>query len=305
MYPNCLHMSTYLQFLFYLFLVGVHLEGPFISRTKCGAHSHEAVAVWENLPITYETIRSCYGSLDGVKIVTLAPELEGMYDVIRELSAEPHKIAVSLGHSEANLRIAEKAVHCGARGITHLFNAMLPFHHRDPGIVGLLASLNLPKDCTVYFGLISDGVHTDLATVRIAHKACQKGVVLVTDAIAAMGLSHGMHKLGTQNIKVLGCEDGSPHGFRQSRVFVEGQEILAGGLATMELCVQRYQKATDCTIEQALECATLHPAQLLGMESDIGTLNFGSRADFVLLNNDLFVQETYIGGQSVYSKRQS
>jgi N-acetylglucosamine-6-phosphate deacetylase len=90
-------MSTYLQFLFYLFLVGVHLEGPFISRTKCGAHSHEAVAVWENLPITYETIRSCYGSLDGVKIVTLAPELEGMYDVIRELSAEPHKIAVSLG----------------------------------------------------------------------------------------------------------------------------------------------------------------------------------------------------------------
>jgi N-acetylglucosamine-6-phosphate deacetylase len=116
--------------------------------------------------------------------------------------------------------------------------------------VGLLASLNLPKDCTVYFGLISDGVHTDLATVRIAHKACQKGevkwnyhlrnqcshctctctgVVLVTDAIAAMGLSHGMHKLGTQNIKVLGCEDGSPHGFRQSRVFVEGQEILAGG----------------------------------------------------------------------------
>uniref|UniRef100_H9G5G2 N-acetylglucosamine-6-phosphate deacetylase n=1 Tax=Anolis carolinensis TaxID=28377 RepID=H9G5G2_ANOCA len=181
-------------------ILGVHLEGPFISREKKGAHPEPYLRTFETG--AFQDVLDTYGGLDGVKIVTLAPEMERSGEVIRELTKRG--ICVSVGHSVANLSQAEEAVRHGATFITHLFNAMLPFHHRDPGIVGLLTSDQIPPGRRVFYGMISDGIHTNPAALRIAHRADPKGLVLVTDAIMAMGLPPGRHTLGQQVVEVDG-----------------------------------------------------------------------------------------------------
>ncbi|XP_036265444.1 N-acetylglucosamine-6-phosphate deacetylase isoform X3 [Pipistrellus kuhlii] len=148
-------------------VLGVHLEGPFISREKRGAHPEAYLRSFE--ANAFHDVLATYGSLDNVRIVTLAPELGRSREVIRALTARG--ICVSLGHSVADLQVAEEAVQSGATFITHLFNAMLPFHHRDPGIVGLLTSDRLPPGRHIFYGMISDGIHTNPAALRIAHRA--------------------------------------------------------------------------------------------------------------------------------------
>ncbi|KAL7379372.1 hypothetical protein ABVT39_026758 [Epinephelus coioides] len=178
-------------------VLGFHLEGPFISLEKKGAHPEQFLRTFKSGGI--EDLIEAYGSLDNVAMVTLAPELAGSLSVVRELCQRG--ITVSLGHSVANLSQAEEAVQHGASFITHLFNAMLPFHHRDPGIVGLLTSDQVPAGRTVYYGMIADGIHTNPAALRIAHRAHPSGLVLVTDAITAMGLPPGRHTLGQQALR--------------------------------------------------------------------------------------------------------
>nr|XP_013795380.1 PREDICTED: putative N-acetylglucosamine-6-phosphate deacetylase isoform X2 [Apteryx mantelli mantelli] len=194
-----------------------------------------------------------------------------------------------LGHSVANLSQAEEAVQHGATFITHLFNAMLPFHHRDPGIVGLLTSDKIPAGRRVFYGMISDGIHTNPAALRIAHRAHPKGLVLVTDAIAGMGLAPGRHTLGQQVVEIDGLN-----------TYIAGTKTLSGSVATMDACVRHFLEATGCSVETALEAASLHPAQLLGIEHKKGTLNYDSDADFLMLNDSLYVQATYIAGEQVW-----
>ncbi|XP_043927133.1 N-acetylglucosamine-6-phosphate deacetylase isoform X2 [Protopterus annectens] len=226
-------------------VLGVHLEGPFISKEKKGAHPEHCLRTFQNDIL--QELSDMYGSIDNVIILTLAPEIRGSKDVIREMVRRG--ITVSLGHSIANLSQAEEAVIEGASFITHLFNAMLPFHHRDPGIVGLLTSDRIPAGRTVFYGMIADGIHTNPAALRIAHRAHPKGLVLVTDAITAMGLPPGRHTLGQQVIEI------------------EGLHAYVAG----------------CSLESALEAASLHPAQLLGIEHRKGTLNYGADAGTLLI----------------------
>ncbi|PNI91400.1 AMDHD2 isoform 9, partial [Pan troglodytes] len=191
-------------------------------------------------------------------LVTSPPEV--YHKVVPQIpvkSGGPHGAGV-LGHSVADLRAAEDAVWSGATFITHLFNAMLPFHHRDPGIVGLLTSDRLPAGRCIFYGMIADGTHTNPAALRIAHRAHPQGLVLVTDAIPALGLGNGRHTLGQQEVEVDGLT-----------AYVAG-----------------------CSVESALEAASLHPAQLLGLEKSKGTLDFGADADFVVLDDSLHVQAT-------------
>lgn len=145
-----------------------------------------------------------------------------------------HGITVSVGHSMADLCDGERAVHHGATLITHLFNAMLPFHHRDPGLVGLLASDNLPPGKTVYFGIISDGVHTHPSALRIAYRTHCDGLILVTDAISAMGLEEGLHRIGQLEVEV-----------RSGRAYVAGTDTLCGSIAPMDECVRFFKKASS------------------------------------------------------------
>uniref|UniRef100_A0A665TDD0 N-acetylglucosamine-6-phosphate deacetylase n=1 Tax=Echeneis naucrates TaxID=173247 RepID=A0A665TDD0_ECHNA len=242
-------------------VLGFHLEGPFISAEKKGAHPEQFLRSFQSGGI--QDLLETYGSMDNVAMVTLAPELAGSQSVVRELCQRG--IKVSLGHSVANLHQAEEAVQNGASFITHLFNAMLPFHHRDPGIVGLLTSDQIPDGRMVYYGMIADGIHTNPAALRIAHRAHPSGLVLVTDAIAAMGLPPGRHTLGQQVIEIQGLH-----------AYVAG-----------------------CSVEEALEAASLHPAQLLGLHRK-GNLDYGSDADLVLLDDALKVKATYISGEEVW-----
>ncbi|XP_034986666.2 N-acetylglucosamine-6-phosphate deacetylase [Zootoca vivipara] len=266
-------------------VLGVHLEGPFISMEKRGAHPEHCLRTFETG--AFQELLDTYGSLDSVRIVTLAPEMKRSSEVIKELTK--CGICVSLGHSIANLSHAEEAVQHGATFITHLFNAMLPFHHRDPGIVGLLTSDKIPPGQKVFYGMISDGIHTNPAALRIAHRADPKGLVLVTDAIAGMGLAPGRHTLGQQVVEMDGLNS-----------YIAGTKTLSGSVATMDTCVRHFKDATGCSVETALEAASLHPAQLLKIEDRKGTLDYDTDADFLLLDDNLHVRATYIAGQQVW-----
>lgn len=268
-------------------VLGFHLEGPFISVEKKGAHPESFLRTFQAGGM--EDLMDAYGSLDSVAMVTLAPELAGSQSVVRELCRRG--VTVSLGHSVANLSQAEEAVHHGASFITHLFNAMLPFHHRDPGIVGLLTSDRVPSGRTVYYGMIADGIHTNPAALRIAHRAHPSGLVLVTDAITAMGLPPGRHTLGQQVIEIQGLH-----------AYVAGTTTLCGSIATMDMCVRHFKQAAGCSVEEALEAASLHPAQLLGVVHKKGNLDYGSDADLVLLDDALNVKATFISGEEVWRK---
>lgn len=268
-------------------VLGLHLEGPFISAEKKGAHPEQYIRTFTSGGIL--DLIETYGSLDNVAMVTLAPELANSQSVVRELSQRG--IVVSLGHSAANLSQAEDCVQHGASFITHLFNAMLPFHHRDPGIVGLLTSDQIPDGRTVYYGMIADGIHTNPAALRIAHRAHPSGLVLVTDAITAMGLPPGRHTLGQQAIEIQGLH-----------AYVAGTKTLSGSIATMDMCVRHFKQASGCSVEEALEAASLHPAQLLGISHQKGNLNYGSDADLVFLDDALNVKATYISGEEVWRK---
>ncbi|XP_050672692.1 N-acetylglucosamine-6-phosphate deacetylase isoform X2 [Leptidea sinapis] len=253
-------------------ILGVHLEGPFISLAKKGAHTEELI---RNPDKGLDTIEEMYGSLDNTIIVTLAPELPGALSAIKSLSNMGIKVA--LGHTSASLAQSEEGVKNGANLITHLFNAMLPFHHRDPGLVGLLTSTTEKQ---IYYGIISDGIHTHPAALRIACRTNRE----------AMGLQDGSYRIGPQHVTV---ENG--------RAFITGTKTLCGSTSALDECVKIFKEATDCSLEYALEAASLHPAKALGIDYKKGKLNFGYDADFVLLHaKSLDVKSTWIAGECVY-----
>lgn len=231
-----------------------------------------------------------YGNLDNVAIITLAPELDPDCSVIK--SCAQKGIAVSLGHSAATLKQAEAAVRSGARLITHLFNAMTVFHHRsDPGIMGLITSKKL-DDRPLFYGLIADGIHTHPTALRMAVRSNMQSLVAVSDAIGAMGLSDGKYSLGQYQIEVNG-----------DRAVIAGTETLCGAKATLYDAVKNLVELAECDVVSALESASLHPAQALGIEQIKGSLSFGADADFILVDpNSLELVSTWIGGKCVYRK---
>lgn len=265
-------------------ILGVHLEGPFISPEKKGAHPVQYIQKVEGV----EKLHNTYGNLNNAALVTIAPELPGALEAIRHLASLG--IKVSVGHSNGNLEDGEAAVNHGASFITHLFNAMLPFHHRDPGLVGLLTSQRINRP--VHYGIIADGIHTHPAALRIAHRTHPKGLVLVSDAMAAMGLGDGNHLIGQMQVKVEG-----------KRAQLVGTNTLAGSIATMDNCVRHFIKAAGVTLVEGIRAASLHPAEVMGLSHLKGTLDYGSDADFLLVSDrgPLQVLNTFIAGECVYS----
>jgi N-acetylglucosamine-6-phosphate deacetylase len=166
---------------------------------------------------------------------------------------------------------------------------LLKFHHRDPGLVGLLASNEIPRDKTVYFGIISDGIHTHGAALRIAFRTHPSGLILVTDAISAMGLEDGTHRIGQYSIEV-----------REHRAYIAGTNTLCGSIAPMDECIRIFYNETKCPIEYALEAASLHPALCMGIVDRKGTLNYDTDADFIMLDDNIRIHSTWIAGECVY-----
>lgn len=262
-------------------ILGVHLEGPFISKEKKGAHSVEFI---QDQIVSLEQIEKYYHDLSNVSIITLAPELD-RNNVLKEL-IDKKRLVVSLGHSNANFNDSERAFKNGATMITHLFNAMPLFHHRDPGLLGLLT---LDNGRQIYYGIIADGIHTHYSALRLAFLANRKGMILVSDGTSATGLQSGIHKVGKEIIEI-----------KDNRAFLAGTNTLCGSIATLDHCVRYLKEKVNCSIVEAIECATLHPAQVLNMDKTKGTLNFGADADFIILNDSLSIMATFVAGKCVF-----
>jgi len=271
-------------------ILGIHVEGPFFAPSKSGAHPRQHIQD----PIDgINTVYNVYGTnrlCDEFKVttVTLAPEREGALGAIKALTEQG--IVVSMGHTDATLEEGRLAIRNGATLITHLFNAMKPFHHREPALLGLLAESGTcgRQENHLYFTIISDGIHVHSTAIRLAQTLHPTGAVLITDAMSAMGLEDGRHTLGDTDVIVRGM-----------KATVVGTETLAGSVASMDYCVRSYKQFTKCSLVEALRAVTLNPATVLG-KSKKGRLVRGADADLVMLDDDLNVLGTWVRGRQLY-----
>lgn len=258
-------------------IVGVHFEGPHLSIAKKGTHCADYIrpisdAEWEVLS------RQDLGQV----IVTLAPETISPADVKRMVD---YGIKVCIGHTNADFETSQKSIDAGASGFTHLFNAMSPFQGREPGVVGS-ALLNDNTSC----GLIVDGFHVDHASCKLAIKTKPRGkIFLVTDAMPPVGTDLTEFALYDRTVYVDNGKLTSTTG------------ELAGSSLDMASAVKNTHHDLDIALSEAIRMASLYPAEYLyqGQEVIRGQLSLGKQADFIILNDDLSVQQTWISGQQV------
>ena len=259
-------------------ILGIHFEGPHLSVAKKGAHSADYIrkitdAEWQVLS------RKDLGQI----VVTLAPETVAVEDITRMVNLG---IKVCLGHSNADFNTAQKALDAGADGFTHLFNAMSPIQGREAGVTGC-ALLNDNSSC----GLIVDGHHVDYASCKLALKTKPAGkVFLVTDAMPPVGTND------------------SEFAFFDRTVFLDQGKLtsttgeLAGSVLDMATAVKNAHLALKLPLDEALRMGSLYPADYINQAQKRGLLTVGSEADFVVLNDDLSVQQTWIAGQLIYQE---
>jgi N-acetylglucosamine-6-phosphate deacetylase len=255
-------------------VLGLHLEGPFISPQRPGVHRPDRIVQ----PRAGDLEQLCELAGAGRSLVTLAPECVPAGFVMTLASAG---IRVSIGHSEASAAIVAQAVAEGATGVTHLFNAMPPFSARAPGIVGTALS-----ERRLTAGLIVDGIHVDPVSVRTAFVA--KGadrIALVTDAMPTVGTSLDGFNLVGRAIKLVG-----------DRLTTE-EGALAGAHLDMASAVRNAVRLAKVPLEDALRAASLTPAQFLGIENERGAIVPGARADLVALTDTLAVAATWVDGE--------
>lgn len=256
-------------------LLGAHMEGPFINKDKKGAQAEKDIlSVDETLFTGYQ---------DTIKIITIAPEVEGAIETIEKYS---DKFKFSLGHSKADYETAKKAINSGAKSVTHLFNAMSPLNHREPGLVGAA----LTSEC--YTELICDNYHIDIGVYQIVlDSKGYKKILLVTDCIRAGGLGDGKYRLGGQEVKVDGIkcrlEDGT----------------IAGSILDFNGGLKNLYKGTDISLEELFHMASKNQAKYLGIDDKIGEIEKGKIADLVVLNGELDVIYTIVGGDTLYKNK--
>jgi len=257
-------------------VTGIHLEGPWLSPKHAGAH--DPALLTDPKPEHVETLLEA--ARGHVRMVTLAPELPGGLDAVRQLTGAG--VVAAIGHTDATYDVAVAALDAGAAVGTHLFNAMRGLHHREPGPVAAL--LEHPD---AYVELIADGVHVHPAALRLAAGAKPHLTVLVTDAMAAAGAADGDYRLGRLTVSV---RDGVAR-------LTEGGAI-AGSTLTMAAAVKYAVQVVGLPIEDAVRAATATPAALVRLDR-VGALVPGFRADLVVLDDDLDVQRVLHRGQWV------
>jgi N-acetylglucosamine-6-phosphate deacetylase len=253
-------------------ILGVHLEGPFISPARLGTHPARErrdpdAALLDRLLASGR-----------VRLVTIAPELTGALELVSTLLQR--RVAVSCGHTDATSKEAHAAFDCGARTVTHVFNAMRPFSHREPGVAGAA----LVRDDVIVQAIV-DGVHLANETVELVWRAAAGRVALVSDAVAPAGVGgNGRFSFAGQDVEVL---DGVV------RRVSDG--VLAGSVLTMIDAVRNLH-ALGARLEQALEAASAVPAQALGL--DAGRIGVGTEADLVVLDDELAIERVLVGGET-------
>ncbi len=253
--------------------LGVHLEGPFLNPKRCGAQeaAHIVGAEIDLVARHAETIR----------MITLAPEMEGHKAFIEELRTRYRHIVIAAGHSDACYDEAREAFKAGVSHVTHLFNAMRPYHHREPGLIGALFD-----DVQVSADIIADLVHTHPHHLRLAKRMLPDRLALITDAMRAGCLHEGSFRLGGQEVHV---KEGAAR-------LSDG--TLAGSVLRFNDALRHFCKATGATIEEAVYAAATLPAALLGLQK--GRIVKGYDADLVLFDQNFAIIETIVAGRSVY-----
>jgi len=259
-------------------ILGVHLEGPFIAKTKMGAQLGEKCQLPnENLIRSWQKL-----SQGAIKIVTLAPELPGIIPFIktlRELS-----IIASIGHTDATYHETREAIAAGCTQATHIFNAMSGLFQREPGAVGALL---LAEEITAE--LIADGVHLHPAILQLVLRLKGKErLLLVTDAMRAKCMGNGQYELGGQVVTVAENRAELTNG------------TLAGSLLRIPEAIKNMVKLAHCKLEDAVLMATRNPARALGLETIKGSISVGKDADLVVLNEELNVILTLREGQEIF-----
>ncbi|MGP4016758.1 N-acetylglucosamine-6-phosphate deacetylase [Saccharopolyspora sp. 5N708] len=246
-------------------LAGIHLEGPFLSAARCGAHDPAILRP----PETSAVQQLLDAGRGAVRMVTLAPELPNSMNAIRQLV--DHGVIAAVGHTDAVLDQVVPAVEAGATVATHLFNAMRPLHHREPGPIGVLL-----EDERVTVELICDLVHLHPAVVKLAASHAGTGrTVLVTDAISATEAGDGTYELGKLPVTVT---DGEPR-------LADGS--LAGSTLTMDVAFRNLVATCGLTVPEAVAASATKPAHLLGLADRIGEIRPGLAADLVVLDETL------------------
>jgi N-acetylglucosamine-6-phosphate deacetylase len=247
-------------------ITGIHLEGPFLSAARCGAHDPSVLR-----PPDDESVGALLAAGKGaVRMVTIAPELDGALHAVKRLVGDG--VLAAIGHTDATEAQVLPAVDAGATVATHLFNGMRPLHHREPGPIGTLLD-----DERVTVELICDLVHVHPSVIRMAarHAGTQR-TVLITDAIAAAGVGDGVYDVGGLAVTVT---DGVPT--------LAGGASLAGSTLTMDAAFRNLVRGCGLSVREAVAATSTQPAELLGLTKVTGTLAAGLTADLVILDENL------------------
>ena len=263
-------------------VLGVHYEGPFVNDQQCGALHREHFRTFKNIDdLDSLPILDQPGS---VHIMTVAPEIDGGIELVKELARRAW--IVSIGHTRATTDVLDQAFAAGARHMTHFMNAMTGLHHRAPGPVGW----GLMHD-DVSCDLIADGIHLDPSILRLIlrHKTAQR-ISLISDAIAATGLGDGEYEIWGEQIAVKNGRTRNAEG------------SIAGSVITM-LDAVRMMSQLGFSDHELAEMSSLNPARLLGLDHDCGSIEAGKRADLVVLDQNLNVQMTVVGGDVLMNDR--
>ena len=257
-------------------LVGINMEGPFISPSKKGAQAAENI-----MHCDYEYFRQLQDAANGlIKLVDIAPEEPGAFEFIDKAKDET---VISIAHTAADYDTAKEAIEHGASHATHLYNAMPPLHHRNPGVIGAVRD---SQKCHVE--LICDGVHIHPSVIRATFAMFgAERMILISDSMRATGLEDGEYTLGGQPVTVRGnlatLHDGT----------------IAGSATNLMDCMRFAVNEAGISLEEAIMCATANPAKEINIFDEAGSISVGKKADFVLLNNALDIVSVYIDGKEI------
>ena len=259
-------------------VVGIHLEGPFIAAAHKGAQPLEYVATPD--VSVFDEYNQASGN--AIKIVSLAPEIDGADTLIKHLAE--NGVVASIGHTGAKYKDVENAVSVGAKNVTHTYNAQSALHHREIGVVGSAMLIN-ELNCE----LIADTIHVSVPAMRllVKNKHTDK-ISLITDAMRAKGIPDGESELGGQKVFVKNGEARLADG------------TLAGSVLRMNKAIENVVTKVGVPFTQAVDYATINPARLLGIDNEAGSIKVGKRADFTVLNDKYEVLLTIRGGEIVY-----
>lgn len=253
-------------------IAGIHMEGPFVAPAKKGAQNEKYIKQAEE--VFFEECNRASGGM--IKVLTLAPEEEGAMEFIRKMH---DRVNISLGHTCADYETSKEAFASGANHVTHLFNAMNPLGHRAPGLIGAAV-----EDMHCMVEIISDGMHVHPAVVQMMFKAIgAERMVLISDSLSATGLEDGMYELGGQPVIV------------KDRKATLKDGTIAGSTTNLYDCMCR---AMSFGVEEseAIFAATRNPARSIGIDDEVGSLESGKKADFLIVDQQYNLKKVCIDG---------